>query len=49
VRGAAFDARRWRRKESIEGPMSPTIDAMGSVGAASSLVERLFPVKKIVR
>jgi hypothetical protein len=46
VRGAAFDARRWRRKESIEGPMSPTIDATGSAGALASLVERLFPISE---
>ena len=31
-------------EESIEGPMSPTIDAMGSPGPLSRLVERPFPM-----
>ena len=42
VRGAAFEARRWRRKESMEGAMSPTIGGMATRRPDASVSERSF-------
>ena len=42
VRGAAFEARRCRRKESMEGAMSPTIGGMTTTRTGASVSERSF-------
>src|SRR5882724_2021459 len=48
VRGAALEACRWRRKESIEGAMSPTIGGMEPAAPVARASERMFAMGEII-